>query len=149
MLCRPPTHWELQPTSWMLTADISLKLRLQYGKQEWKKGAKDGGWKKKGWQMWGIQKVFPSKKKKERKRPLSARLPIQHEMVQVQKYVLMPRNVPSVTCADMSSPASTRKKKWLRFLEINDTVAFCHNLVTKTGARKLVKKCCVFWCVET
>lgn len=37
-----------------------------------------------------------------------------------------------------------QKKNWLRCLEINDTVAFCNNLVTKTGARKLVKKCRVF-----
>lgn len=37
-----------------------------------------------------------------------------------------------------------QKKKWLRCLEINDTVAFCNNLVTKTGARELVKKCRVF-----
>lgn len=110
---------------------------------------------KEGCEGWGLEekrladvrdsKSFSfKKKKKEKKRPLSARLPIQHEMVQVQKYVLMPRNVPSVTSADMSSPASTRKKKWLRCLEINDTVAFCNNLVTKTGARKLVKKCRVF-----
>lgn len=95
----------------------------------------------------GFKKFFLQKKKKKvKKRPLSARLPIQHEMVQVQKYVLMPHNIPSVTRADMSSPASTRKKKWLRCLEINDTVAFCNNLVTKTGARELVKKCRVLMC---